>query len=152
MKNLQYISKYAEWIRKAMDGRNIRESAFKTEFLSVQGEMMRKRRRIDDTEDDGDQYNVLWGDAPLSCSSSDQDFVQGSQAGSEDANDEDITGEIPLPQGTDQFVGPGTFSSQLHCDFTSHIQVDGQDVNDLVMTYRRTHVIQTQATTQDEQL
>ncbi|KAK3809972.1 MAG: hypothetical protein J3Q66DRAFT_351774 [Benniella sp.] len=152
IKNLQYISKYAGWIRKALDGMNIRESGFKTEFLSVQGEMMRKRRRIDDAEDDGKQYNALWDDAPLPCTSSDQDFLEGSQAGSEDANDEDITGEIPLPQGTDQFVGPGTFSSQLYCDFTDHIQVDGQDVNDLVMTHRRTHVIQTQATTLDEQL
>ncbi|KAF9344563.1 hypothetical protein BGX34_005522, partial [Mortierella sp. NVP85] len=156
IQNLRYISKYAEWFRKAVDGKNIRESGFKTEFLSVQGEMMRKRQRIDDAEDDaeddGEQYNVLWDDAPLSCTSSDQDFLEGSQTCSEDPIDEDITGSIPLPQGIDQFVGPGTFSSQLHCDFTDHIQVDGQDVNDLVMTYRRTHVIQKQATTQDEQL
>ncbi|KAG0208169.1 hypothetical protein BGX31_002416, partial [Mortierella sp. GBA43] len=169
MKNLRYVSKYAKWLsvtgsdytslrvclpvslRKALDGKNIRESACKTEFLSVQGEMMRKRRRIDDS-DDVEQHSALWDDAPLSCTSSDQDFLEGSQAGSDDPIDEDITGAIPLPQGTDQFAGPGTFSSQLYCDFTDHVQVDGQDVNDLVMTYRRTYVIQTQATTLDEQL
>lgn len=144
MKNLRYIAMHETWVRTALDTWNIRESAFKTEYLSVQGEMMRKRRRIDDTDHDA-EYDVLWEDLPLSSSSSDQDFVQGSQASSEGSTEEDITGEIPLPQGADRFVGPGTLTSQLYCDFSSHIQVEGYDINQLLMTYRRVHVIQSDA-------
>ncbi|KAF9542484.1 hypothetical protein EC957_001926 [Mortierella hygrophila] len=64
----------------------------------------------------------------------------------------DITGEIPSPKVVDQFVGPGIFSSELACGLSSHIQINGQDINVLLMTYRRTHTIKAQATTECEQL
>lgn len=111
----------------------------------------------DDSEDQDDRhhYDILWEEIPLSSDTSDDGFLQttpGAQQISEENDDEDITGEIPFPEGFDQFAGPGTFSSELFCDPSNHIQINGRDLNMLLMTYRRTHVIKLQATTEHEQL
>ncbi|KAG0255868.1 hypothetical protein BGZ95_005648, partial [Linnemannia exigua] len=163
IKSLRHIAIHKQWLRIAMQAKNIRESAFRTEFFSVQGELMRKRRRIDDSEeqDEGHPYNRLREESTILSDSSDSDFIPTTfdpqydsepQHDSEVTSDEDITGEIPSPKVVGQFVGPGIFSSELACGLSSHIQINGQDINVLLMAYRRTHAIKAQATTECEQL
>ncbi|KAI1288618.1 hypothetical protein EDD11_009888 [Mortierella claussenii] len=157
IRSLRYIASHVQQLRIDMEAKKIRESVFRTDFLSVQGELMRKRKWVDGAEEqrEGNLYSILWEEGPLLSDSSDDDFAVMSPAlhnNAEDASDEEITGEIPRPKDTDQLAGPGTFSSELFCNPSSHVKVGGQDVNRLIMNHRRTHTIKAQAASEHEQL
>ncbi|KAG0247332.1 hypothetical protein BG011_001660, partial [Mortierella polycephala] len=156
LRHIAHADGQAQWQRIARQAEKIRESAFKAGFLSMQGELMRKRKRDEDSRNERRPHDALWGEDLLSSDTSDGEFVPKTLELQSDtdsmSNEEDLTGEIPCPNGIDQFTGPGTFSSNLFCDLSSHTQIADQDINILIMAYRRTHVIETQAAIEDEHL
>ncbi|KAF8924892.1 hypothetical protein BGZ58_001329 [Dissophora ornata] len=134
----------------------IRESKFRSGFLAMQGDLMRKRKWVEDSDEEGRPYDELWNRDPLSSDSSDEDFTAGSPASLDDddltGDEQDLTGEIPCPTVIDQFNGPGTISSQLSGDLSGRIYIGNIDISTIIMNHRRANVIKRKATNIDDYL
>ncbi|KAI8599598.1 hypothetical protein EDD21DRAFT_156025 [Dissophora ornata] len=122
----------------------------------MQGDLMRKRKWVEDSDEEGRPYDELWNRDPLSSDSSDEDFTAGSPASLDDddltGDEQDLTGEIPCPTVIDQFNGPGTISSQLSGDLSGRIYIGNIDISTIIMNHRRANVIKRKATNIDDYL